>query len=67
MTAADWVLLRLAWVVATLAVAVVASGILCWKRRWWSLPDRVCYTALAGLTAAQVHFLVWWNYLPGRW
>ncbi len=67
MTTADVALLRLAWVAAAASLAVPAFAAISWRQRWWTLFGRLSYSALALLAVATVHFLVWWQYIPGRW
>jgi CubicO group peptidase (beta-lactamase class C family) len=64
---ASLLLLRLAWPVALAAVPIAVWAILAWRRRWWSGVGRVAYSVLALGALAAAHFLIWFNYLPGRW
>ena len=49
-----------------LAAATVAFGVLAWRRRFWSLPARLHYTAMALATAAFSWFVATWNLLGFR-
>jgi CubicO group peptidase (beta-lactamase class C family) len=61
------ILLRLAWVAGILAIPIALSAVRAWRERWWSWFGRACYTMLAFGAVLTAHFLVWWNYIPGRW
>ena len=67
MTAGNIALLRLAWPLAAALLALPVFALLAWRRRWWNTFGRVCYSMLALLAIGTVHFLLWWQYIPGRW
>jgi CubicO group peptidase (beta-lactamase class C family) len=67
MTAMHVALLRSAWLIAAAAIPVTLYAWISWRRRWWGLFGRLCYSALAVCSIGAAHFLVWWNYIPGRW
>jgi CubicO group peptidase (beta-lactamase class C family) len=67
MTGKHIALLRLAWPIAIAAVPIAALAVVAWRRRWWNVFGRTCYSALAIMQLAVAHFLVWFNYVPGRW
>jgi hypothetical protein len=67
MTAGNIALLRLAWPLAAALLALPVFALHAWRRRWWSTFGRVCYSMLALLAIGTVHFLLWWQYIPGRW
>jgi CubicO group peptidase (beta-lactamase class C family) len=57
----------LAWVPAALgllAVMIVAATVVGWRRRWWSMPSLLLYTALAINAVLFVALLVRWGYFP---
>jgi hypothetical protein len=67
MTVGNIALLRVAWLIAIAAIPVVAFAVLAWRRRWWNLFGRLCYSVLAMSAIAVAHFMLWWEYIPGRW
>jgi hypothetical protein len=67
MSAKDLVLLRLAWGIALGAIPIAWFAVHAWRRRWWSVAGRLCYSVVAIGAAAAAHFMVWWEYIPGRW
>ncbi len=56
-------LLVLPLVSVPLTGAVLVCAVLAWRRRLWSLPERLHYTALALASVAFVWFLGTWNLL----
>lgn len=59
-----WSFLRgLSVAVALLALSLVASSVLAWKRRWWGLAGRIHHTLAASAAAGFVWFLWFWNLL----
>jgi len=67
MTAGNIALLRLAWLIALAAVPTTVFAMFAWRRRWWNVFGRLCYTVLAMSAIAVAHFMLWWEYIPGRW
>ena len=59
-------LLVLPMVSTTLSAAVVASAVLAWQRRRWSLAARLHYTLLAFASLAFTWFVATWNLLGFR-
>ena len=55
------------WLIAGGALALTTLMFLSWRRRWWSLVGRGCFSVLALSQLAMTHFLWWWNFLPARW
>ena len=57
----------LAWapiVLATLAALLVASTLVAWSRRWWSIPGALLFTVITLNAVAFVALLVRWGYFP---
>jgi hypothetical protein len=67
MTTGKLLLLRLAWIIGMLALPVTWYAYTAWRRQWWSWFGRLSYSVLALGSVLTAHFLVWWNYIPGRW
>ena len=67
MTAANIAMLRLAWPLAIAALPMALFAVMAWRRRWWNVFGRLCYSVLAVLAVAMTHFLIWFQYVPGRW
>ncbi|MBL8982315.1 MAG: hypothetical protein JNL26_09020, partial [Gemmatimonadetes bacterium] len=55
------------WLIAAGALVLCVLGVLAWRRRWWSVPGRSCFSVLALSQLVMAHFLWWWNFLPARW
>ena len=57
----------LAWAPAALGVVVlvlIAATFIGWRRRWWSIPSLVLYTAVAVNAVLFVALLARWGYFP---
>jgi len=67
MSGRDLLLLRLAWVVAATALPIMYYCLTSWRQRWWTRFGRICYAVLTLCSLGTAHFLVWWQYIPGRW
>ncbi len=67
MTPMSLVLLRLAWPLAMAAIPVAIFAVMSWRRKWWNVFGRVCYSVIALWSIAITHFMIWWKYIPGRW
>jgi CubicO group peptidase (beta-lactamase class C family) len=61
------VLARVPWVLAALAVVIAMSSLRSWRRRWWSLAGRVCFSLIALSTLLLLALLAHWSYLPARY
>jgi hypothetical protein len=57
----------LAWApgaLGLLAIMIVAATVVGWRRRWWSIPSLLLYTAIAINAVLFVALLVRWGYFP---
>jgi len=57
----------LAWAplaMAFLAAILVATAILAWRRRWWSIPGLLIFTTISVNALVFVAILVHWGYFP---
>ena len=56
-------LTRLMWVVPGAALALTALAALAWRRRFWSVPWRAHYSAVAGAAVVLSGWLAFWRLL----
>ncbi len=67
MTSSDIVTLRVAWLLAIAAIPMVWFAVIAWRGRWWDIFGRLSYSVLALGAVLVAHFLIWFQYVPGRW
>ena len=52
------------WLLAALAIAILAGAVASWRRGWWDVARRSLISIVALAAVLAVAFLVRWNYLP---
>jgi hypothetical protein len=61
------VLAQVPCVLAALTLVIVLSSVRAWRRKWWSLPGRMCFSLIALSAFCLIALLVHWSYLPARY
>jgi hypothetical protein len=67
MSTGSLLLLRTAWIIALAAIPIALFMLAAVRRRWWNWFGQLCYAVLTLWSVAVAHFMIWWNYIPGRW